>query len=334
MMEPKTQEFALAGRQRCGLVMLTALGACLYATSALAAGVSAGTLIQNTAIATYTSGAASGSITSNTVSVTVDELLDVAVANLNSTPATAGAAPAVLVYTITNTGNGAEAFNLSVNPAVAGNPFDATVELIAIDSNGNGVYDAGIDQVLPAGTATPSLAADSSLTIFVLVKLPAGATDGQISQVKLTASAVTGIGAPGTEFAGQGAGGGDAVVGASGADDDADGAVLARLATVTLTKAAVIVDPFGGSQPVPGAVVTYSLTAAVSGSGQLEALQIADAIPAGTTYQPGTLALDGAALTDVADSDAGTGGAGGIAVDLVSLPGGSSRTVSFAVKIN
>lgn len=326
-----------SGKKRLAPMMLAtvgALGACLHATSALAAGVSAGTLIQNTATATYTSGASTGSITSNTVSVTVDELLDVAVTNLTTTPSPAGAGSVALAYSVTNTGNGSEAFNISVNPAVAGNPFDPTIEQIVIDSNGNGVYDVGIDQVLPAGSPTPVLAADASITVFVIAKLPAGATDGQISQINLTASAVTGTGAPGAEFAAQGTGGGDAVVGASGGDDDAAASIVANLATVTLAKSALIVDPFGGNQPVPGATITYALTASVSGTGQLEDLHIADAIPAGTTYEPGTLRLDGNALTDIADSDAGTGGAGGIAVDLVAVPGGATRTVTFNVKIN
>ncbi|HQV02723.1 MULTISPECIES: hypothetical protein [unclassified Novosphingobium] len=301
---------------------------------AQATGVSAGTLIENTASATYTSGTASGTVQSNTVTVRVDELLDVAVAGLTSTPVSAGSGTAVLAYSVTNTGNGPEAFNLAINPAVAGNQFDATVQQVVIDSNGNGTYDPGVDAVLPSGSPTPSIAADGSLTVFVIVSLPTTATDGQTSQVELTASAVTGTGTPGTAFAGQGAGGGDAVVGSSGADDNAFDSLIATLATVSLTKAASIADPFGGSQPVPGAVVTYTLTATVNGTGQVENLHVTDAYPTGTTYEASTMTLDAAALTDAADADAGTASGTGIDVNLGTVAGGTTKVVKFNVKIN
>lgn len=312
----------------------TGLTLAIIPQAANAAGVLAGTLIENTASATYSSGAASGSVSSNTVTVKVDELLDVAVAGLTTTPVTTGSTSVVLEYSITNTGNGGEAFNVTVDPAVAGNGFDAVVQTIAYDSNGNGVYDAGVDTVITNGGATSSLAADASLKVFVVVTLPTGATDGQTSQVRLTADAVTGTGTPGTVFTGQGAGGGDAVVGASGASDNAADQMIASLATVALVKSATVVDPFGGSQPVPGAVITYTLVATVSGSGQAEGLHVTDVIPTGTTYQVSTLKLDGSALSDAADADAGVASASGIDVNLGTVAGGTTKTVKFDVKIN
>ena len=74
------------------------LSASFGASAAHAAGVVAGTQIANTATATYDSGAASISIQSNTVTVRVDELLNVAVAGLTTTPAVAGQNNAVLEY--------------------------------------------------------------------------------------------------------------------------------------------------------------------------------------------------------------------------------------------
>ncbi len=306
----------------------------LSAGTAHATGVSAGTLIQNTASATYTSGTANGSINSNTVTVKVDELLDVAVAGLTSTPVSTGSGTAVLAYSVTNTGNGPEAFKITVNPTVTGNSFDTVVQSIVVDTNGNGTYDAGVDQVLATGASTPSIAADGSLKVFVLVTLPAGAADGGTSQIRLTAESATGSGTPGTVFAGQGDGGGDAVVGSSGAKANGLDSVIAALAAVSLTKSASILDPFGTAQPVPGAVVTYTLVASVSGSGNAEALHVTDIIPSGTTYQPGTLKLEGGPLTDAADTDAGVASSSGIDVTLGTVAGGSTRTVKFSVKIN
>lgn len=45
----------------------------------------------------------------------------------------------MLEYSITNIGNGPEAFIVTVNPVVAGNALDATVQSVVVDSNGNGI---------------------------------------------------------------------------------------------------------------------------------------------------------------------------------------------------
>ncbi len=297
-----------------------------------AAGVLAGTTIQNTATADYQSGGVPQSVNSNTVSVRIDELLDVAVASLDS-----GAVPvtgsAVLAFSVTNPGNGPEAFVLTADPAQSGNDFDVTVNSLAIDSNGNGVYDAGTDALLANGATSSLIAPDASLIVFVLVTSPASSTNGQTSQVELLAQAATGTGAPGTVFAGVGEGGGDAVVGASGADDTALGSLVVAKATVALVKSAVVSDPFGGSQPVPGATIRYTIVATAAGTGSVSGLRVVDATPTGTTYQPGTLALEGATLTDATDGDAGEASAVGVAVTIGNLAAGDSRTIAFTVAI-
>ncbi len=317
------------------LALATALGTLLTGTAAHATGVAAGTVIQNTATATYTAGTTTATVTSNTVAVKVDELLNVAVTGLTTTPAAASTAPAVLVYSVTNTGNGNEAFDITADPAVSGNPFNGTVQSIVIDSNGNGIYDPGVDTVIANGSAGPVLAPDTAVKVFVLVGLPGTATDGQTSQVKLTAASVTGTGSPGTVFTGKGDGGVDAVVGTSTASQHANDSLIASLAQVTLTKSATVADPFGGTSPVPGSVVTYALVAHVAGTGTANNLHVTDVFPAGTTYQAGTLTLNAAALTDAVDADAGTASASGIDVGLGNVTGGAAdKTVTFKVKIN
>lgn len=322
-----------AGIAGCSLVALSVTAP--FANSAHATGVLAGTLIENTATATYQSGSTTGSVTSNKVTVKVDELLDVAVATLSTAPATASSEPAVLIYAVTNSGNGPEAFNLAADPKISGNGFDGTIKSVVLDSNSNGFYDPGVDTVLTAGAlATPVLSPDKSVKVFVLVDLPAGASDAQTSQVRLTATSQTGSGTPGTSFAGKGEGGGDAVVGLTTASANSLAALIASLANITLTKSATILDPFGTAKPVPGAVVTYSLAAKVTGSGTLDGLHVVDTIPDGTTYVPGSLKLDASVLTDGADGDAGVGGSSGIDVTLGKITGGTTRTVAFSVKIN
>jgi len=311
-----------------------AIAAALITTPAHAGGVKAGTLIENTASATYDGGAGPVTIPSNTITVKVDELLDVTVTSRDSGPVSAAPGSAVLTFELTNTGNGPEAYTLTANPAVAGNDFDTTVNGIAVDTNGNGVYDPGVDQMLTGPATTAAIAADASLTVFVLVTIPGGVADGDQSDVSLLAEAVTGTGAPGTAFAGQGAGGGNAIVGSTGANATATGSLSVGITDVDLIKSAAVRDPFGGTGIVPGATITYAIRAEVRGSGSVSDLVVTDAVPADTTYVAGSLKLDGATLTDAADADAGRSGTSGISVDLGTVSGGSSHTVTFQVIID
>ena len=311
-----------------------AIAAALITTPAHAGGVKAGTLIENTASATYDGGAGPVTIPSNTITVKVDELLDVTVTSRDSGPVSAAPGSAVLTFELTNTGNGPEAYTLTANPAVAGNDFDTTVNGIAVDTNGNGVYDPGVDQMLTGPATTAAIAADASLTVFVLVTIPGGVADGDQSDVSLLAEAVTGTGAPGTAFAGQGAGGGNAIVGSTGANATATGSLSVGITDVDLIKSATVRDPFGGTGIVPGATITYAIRAEVRGSGSVSDLVVTDTAPADTTYVAGSLKLDGATLTDAADADAGRFGTSGISVDLGTVSGGSRRTVTFQVTID
>ena len=316
------------------IVPAAASAVLLFGSPAYAGGVTAGSLIENTAQATYDTPNGPETVDSNTVTLMVDELLDVTVSSVDSGPITTRPGSDILTFEITNTGNGPEAFTLTANPTVAGNDFGVTIDGIAVDTNGNGVYDAGIDTILSSPETTSEIAADGSLTIFVLVTVPAGAADSEESQVELLAEAVTGTGAPGTSFAGAGANGSNAVVGLSGADGTATGQLIVALTTVDLVKSATILDPFGGSSPVPGAVITYTITANVTGSASIDNLIVTDTYPAGTTYVPGTLALNGGGLTDASGDDGGTASASAISVDLGTVSGGSAPAITFDVTIN
>ena len=311
-----------------------ALSVFLAAPAAYAAGVEAGTLIENTATATYEDGTGSVSVPSNTVTLRVDEVLDVTVTSLNSGPVSASSGSAVLTFEVTNIGNGPEAFRLTANPAISGNDFDTEIESIAVDTNGNGTYDPGVDQILTAPETTEVLDAGEAIKVFVITTIPGLVVDGQESTVDLLAEAVTGTGTPGTVFAAQGVDGGDAIVGGNGADDNATGSIIIGITTVDLVKSAVVSDPWGGTSAVPGAVVSYTITANVTGRGTVSDLVVADLFPAGTTYAAGTLALDAAGLTDAADTDAGESSATGISVDLGTVAGGTSHSVTFDVTID
>ncbi|MEO0461526.1 MAG: hypothetical protein AAF127_00215 [Pseudomonadota bacterium] len=317
------------------LFVTSVVAAFTLSPPALAGGISAGTLIENTATATFDDGSGPQTISSNTVTVRVNELLDVTVTSLNSGPVSAAPGEAILSFEVTNQGNGPEAFELVANPAVAGNDFETTITNIAIDTNGNGVYDPGVDAILTAPETTPELAADETLTVFVITEVPAGVVDGQQSEVELTANAVTGTGTPGTTFGGQGEGGGDAIVGSTSATAAANGALQVGVTSVDLIKSVALLDPFGGDSAVPGTVATFTISANVVGSGSIEDFVVADTIPQGTTYVDGSLTLDAAGLTDAAGDDAGQADqASGISVDLGTLAGGTTRSITFDVTID
>jgi uncharacterized repeat protein (TIGR01451 family) len=308
----------------------------VVAAPAMASGVQAGTVIRNIASATFNDGSGARTINSNPVDLRVDEVLGVTVAARDSGDAdvAAGATGQVRAFTLTNTGNGPEPFALVAIGAVAGNTFDPTITAIVLDTNGNGQYDPGVDQPLAADGTSPSLNPDQAVTLFVVGSIPAGSTDGKRGDVRLTATAVTGSGAPGTVFAGKGSGGGDAIVGATHAQANASSGFVVHVATLSLVKSATVTDPYGGTRAVPGSLITYKLVASVAGGGSLSNLHVTDTIPDGTAYQPGQLTLDAAALTDAADADGGVGSSTGIDVTLGTQPAGATHTITFTVKIN
>lgn len=311
----------------------------MIASTAHAAGTIAGTDIVNVAQATYDdpNGGPPVVVPSNIVTIKVDELLDVTV--VTSDPGDIatdpGATAQVTTYQVTNTGNGQEAFTLSADTAKGGDDFDTTFEQIVLDTNNNGVYDAGVDTVYTAGTNDPDLAPDASVTVFILSTIPAAANDGERAEIELSGVAVTGSGVPGTAFAGQGDGGGDAVVGSTGADSEDSSFFIVQAAQIALVKSATVLDPFGGSESVPGATITYQLVATVTGTGNLTNLVITDNIPADTSYTAETITLEGAGLTDSdADADAGSFDGTKIAVALGTVAGGQTRTTTFQVIID
>lgn len=314
---------------------IAVISALSLASPAAAAGTRAGTVIDNTATATYDEGGTPVEVDSNLNSLTVDELLDTVVvwddgADVATTPGATGGA---LTFTITNTGNGEEAFLLSTISTLGGDNYDPTGVTIVID-DGDGVYEPGIDVVYVAGAGNPVLDPDETITVFVIANTPGGLSDGDRGGIQLTAEAVTGTGAPGTSFAGQGEGGGDAVVGTTGADGEDDGYFQVAAATVSLAKSATVADPFGGANAVPGSTITYQIVATTSGSGSLPNLAINDAVPAGTTFVPGSITLGGTTLTDAADADAGRFASNSVSVSLGTVAGGQTRTVTFQVTID
>jgi uncharacterized repeat protein (TIGR01451 family) len=306
-----------------------------------AAGTAAGTNIQNTAQVSYTVGGSTVTTSSNTSSLTVAEILDavltIAAPTVTVSP---GATAEELVFTLTNTGNGTETFNLTaLSAGVVGDDFDPTLASPAIyfDTDSSGDFSGG-DVAYNAGANNPVLAADASVRLIVVNNIPGAALNGNRGRSQLTAAAATGTGAPGTAFIGGGDGGVDAVAGTTGGDSVLFGEYLIADVQLTAVKSQTIVDQFGGARPLPGARINYQVVVTPSGSGNATAAAFSDLVPTNTTYVAGSLRLNGAPLSDGADADAGTfvsAPAPEVRVTLGNLAGGSGpQTIEFAVTIN
>ena len=310
------------------------------AVPAWSAGTPAGTVIDNAATVNFELGGTPVVQTSNTVAITVAERIDV-ITTLQSGQvlAGAGAVDRSLLFTVTNTGNGNETFQLSIDSVLAGDDFDPVpaVPPIYFDTDASGDFSPG-DVAYTPGTNDPVLAADASVDILLVNGIPGTVVNGNVGRSELTATSATGTGAPGTVFAGQGDGGLDAVAGSTGGESAEFGEYVVADVQVDITKSVTVNDQFGGNQPVPGATLTYSVTVEVMNAGTSTTSVVNDPIPAFTSYVANTIRLNGTGLTDAADGDAGEIDASGAPTVVVRL-GDLTRadgvqTVEFQVTID
>ncbi|MEL7185570.1 MAG: hypothetical protein AAFN50_03905 [Pseudomonadota bacterium] len=294
---------AFVWTRRIGLIGF----ACAVAAPSWAVGTAVGTQIENTATISFDLGGTPLTATSNTTIVTVAERINVTTTLQSSqvlvAPSDTGRA---ILFTVTNTGNGSEAFSLAIDSALAGDDFDPVpaVPAIYFDTDGSGDFNAG-DQAYTPGTNDPVLAADESVSVFLVNDIPGTVANGDIGRSQLTATSLTGSGTPGTVFAGLGDGGVDAVVGTTGGEASDTGEYLVSDVLISFVKAQVVADQFGGTEPIPGATLTYTITVEVQSAGTATASVVRDPIPNFTTFVPDSITLNGGALTDLADADAG-----------------------------
>lgn len=321
---------------RCSL-----LCACFTLSNpATAAGTAVGTVIENTANVSFDLAGTPLVAQSNTTTIVVAERINVTT-TLQSPQilVSANDTDQALLFTVTNTGNGTETFQLSIDSVIAGDDFDPVPSAIAIyfDTDGSGDFNLG-DQAYVAGTNDPNLTADESVSILILNDIPNAVVNGNIGRSQLTATSATGTGAPGTVFAGQGDGGVDAVVGSTGGSAFDVGEYLVSDVLINVVKAQIVADPFGGTEPIPGATLIYTVDVNVASAGVATASVLRDVIPPLTTFVPNSITLNGAAITDATDTDAGEfdiSGAPTVIVrlgDLVQVDG--IQTIVFQVTID
>jgi uncharacterized repeat protein (TIGR01451 family) len=300
-------------RLRLTLRVVSTLAAMSAASNALAVGTPSGTSVSNLATVDYDVGgvaqlAIESSPTGNSspgagagqpTAFVVDNMVDLTVAEVGgaATPVNPGQGNAVTTFTVTNTGNTAQDYALvaanltSADPAVHGNvdtDDDGNNLRVFVDGNSNGTFEPAND----TATFIGSLAADASVTVFVLVDVPIGTVDSDVINVSLTAvthDAGSGAASLTAETSGPDTAAVDIVFGDAGNDGeeaDNDGYVVSG-ADLTISKTATILnDPFNGTtnpKAIPGAVIEYTITVNNTGSTVADNVRITDIISADLT---------------------------------------------------
>jgi uncharacterized repeat protein (TIGR01451 family) len=217
--------------------------------------------------------------------------------------------------------------------------LDVTNLRTFVDSNGNGTYEAGTD----TSTNINSLVTGPSgvsVTVFVLADVPAGAANNSYANVRLTARATpVGSTTPIPQTAGADTAGVDVVWADAGRDNSesaADQYAISVALTISKTVA-LISDPFNGTtnpKAIPGAVMEYTILVTNSSTVQdASGVIVGDTIPTTTSFQPGSIQLNGGGLPD-SNFSAGkvTVNAGTVVKNNGTVNG--TATVKFRVTIN
>lgn len=272
----------------------------VLAASALEAqGTPAGTVIRAWAIVSFDILGVSYSFSTDTASVTVGQAAGVDVQPPRTSTGSPGAA-LVFAHALANMGNAPDSFTIT------GASKHAWPVALYLDVNGDGVLNAG-DLPL-SGPVSLGYAGLTHILAQLSIPNNAGAL-GVTDTVTLVAT---------SHF--------DGTVSASVPDRaDIPAAPVALAVTKQVDRASAVAND----------VLTYTLAYAASGGGITNSAQLADTIPVGAQYVPGTLRWNGNPLTDAADADAGSfvaAGNGVITVDLGAQAGGASGSVTFQAR--
>lgn len=330
-----------------------------------ATGTTAGTSVSNTATVNYNvGGVAQAPITSAPTSFLVDNRIDLTVSEVGGAATTVvpGQTAAVLTYTVSNTGNSPEGYQLSASNLANGTTLFGRTDSVDfaglqvfVDGNANGTYESGTD----TATNINTLAKDATVTVFVVVNIPNGAANAQVANVRLQARAA----APGTngatletETAGADTAAVDIVFADAGRDatQTADDQYFVQSAALAISKtSSVVSDPFNGTtQPkaIPGAVIEYVVTIQNTGAVAAGGISVTDTLDANLTFVQGAYTgstdvevQNGATTRYVAEQGADGNGDGvnrsGQTLTVnptvaISVAAGATATVRFRATIN
>jgi uncharacterized repeat protein (TIGR01451 family) len=302
-------------------------------------------------------------------SFVVDNLVDFTVSEVSgdATVTTPGL-PAVLAFTVTNTGNAPQGYALSFLEEVATGLFTRTDNvdignlIIRVDEDpsagtgdGDGIYNGS-----ETATAIDVLNQNEDIRVFIVSPAaPLTLLNLNVANVRLQAQAAD-AGTNGATLTTESAGANglntvEILFGDLGGDatESSVDQFFVQSAALTITKAPTVLDDgFGSASPraVPGATVEYTITVTnTSTTTAADAVSVSDPVPANTTFLAAQYGgqdvrvSNGAVVTfctaDAADADAdGCGIASGalsVAASAIgSIPASTTATVRFQVTIN
>jgi hypothetical protein len=332
---------------------------------ALAQGTASGTSVVNVATVDFQVGGVNQpQASSNNATFLVDRKVNLTVAEVGNVTTTVapGSSNQVTAFTLQNTSNATLDFALAVTQQAGGaathggtDTFNVTAPTIFRDTNGNGTYDAGTDTAV---TFIDELAADATVTLFVVANIPTGLATGSIADITLTATGREG-GAAGTQgvalvqTTGANTAGVDTVfadtAGVTDAARDAafsdDDDYTVSTAAVTATKSTTVIsDPFNGTtnpKMIPGAVVEYCIAVTnAAGGSPATGVTINDSLATASlnttvAFVPGSIRL-GSNCTYASGVAGGSYNTGTKLVSsgaIASLAAGATTTMMFQVTV-
>jgi uncharacterized repeat protein (TIGR01451 family) len=258
-------------------------------------GTAAGTLIDNEATANYDDalGAGQTPVTSNTATVTVDQVGGVLVAPDQSGSVSSATGSTIdYGFIVTNTGNGNDWFDFSL--VKTGPQFwpaellDATgTILIAQDSDADGLWDyvnPAYDFDTDGRPDTGTLAASATMNVVLRLTVPAGTTPGDQEITSL--------------------------VGTSNYGPVSDRATATSTAVTGVDTSVIAFGKSDSPDPaLAGSSITYTLTYRNSGTRNANSVVIFDSIPANTTYIAGSAWGEAGVTVEFSTNNRGSWGA-------------------------
>ncbi len=271
---------------------------------AFAIGTASGTNINNSASIDYRVGGINqATVASPNATFSVDNKVDVTVANQGFVQVAAGGNGYILEFLVTNMGNTEQDYAL-LPGVVAGDDFDMNNVNVFVEEGSTAGYQAGVD------TATfidslDHIAGSNSIAVYIVSDTPPTALDTQIARYSLLATtADAGSGGATTTVESNGASWLATTLqvvfadGTGSIDSDNDGAHSANeyyqvvsITPLTVTKGVTIIsDPFSAVNPkaIPGAIMQYTISVSNGGTDPATSVVITDAIPTGTGFVVGS----------------------------------------------
>jgi uncharacterized repeat protein (TIGR01451 family) len=303
----------------------------------------AGTVISNQAQLHYSvDGVAQTPTTSNIVSFTVLEIVNMslvwqdAVAVHVSTPQQ----NAPLAFTLTNTGNGTQSYNVLRDNAIVGDQFDpssATAGAIFIENGLLAGFQAtgpNADTAYIVGSNGLALAPGESRIIYIVSDIPSGLAIGNLGSIGVrvesrtigVAGSLPGSTHPNITQVGQ-ISTGLAVTGLTQGQASSIGTYVVDGVVVVVNK--TIVSPTNANNLIPGTELKYRVLVDIQGTGSVQNLIINDPLPSQLTYVPNSIILDAVSKTDAADTDNAEFLSNTVSVNLGNVTAPASFVIEF-----